>query len=47
MTLDGFTETKLIDPFEVFIGPVFEKGVPGERHSRFPSTSGMSSAPAA
>lgn len=31
MTLTGFTETKLIDPFEVFIGPVFEQGETGEK----------------
>jgi uncharacterized protein (TIGR00369 family) len=36
MTLDGFTETKLIDPFEVFIGPVFEKGAPGEKTFALP-----------
>lgn len=36
MTLDGFTETKLIDPFEVFIGPVFEKGQPGEKTFALP-----------
>jgi uncharacterized protein (TIGR00369 family) len=31
MTLVGFVETKLIDPFEIFIGPVFEKGMPGDK----------------
>jgi uncharacterized protein (TIGR00369 family) len=31
MTLEGFTETRLIDPFEIFIGPVFEKGEPGAK----------------
>ena len=36
MTLAGFTETKLIDPFEIFIGPVFEKGVPGEKTFALP-----------
>lgn len=23
----GYTETKLIDPFEIYVGPVFERGV--------------------
>ena len=36
MTLAGFTETKLIDPFEVFIGPVFEQGAPGEKTFALP-----------
>lgn len=36
MTLAGFTETKLIDPFEIFIGPVFEKGAPGEKTFALP-----------
>ncbi len=31
MTLTGFTETKLVDPFEIFIGPVFEQGAPGAK----------------
>jgi uncharacterized protein (TIGR00369 family) len=31
MTLDGFTETRLVDPFEIFIGPVLEKGASGEK----------------
>ncbi|HEY5339159.1 MAG TPA: PaaI family thioesterase [Rhizomicrobium sp.] len=29
--LSGYTETKLIDPFEIFIGPVFETGAKGAR----------------
>ena len=36
MTLAGFVETKLIDPFEVFIGPVFERGAPGEKTFALP-----------
>jgi uncharacterized protein (TIGR00369 family) len=36
MTLAGFTETRLIDPFEVFIGPVFEKGAKGEKTFALP-----------
>jgi uncharacterized protein (TIGR00369 family) len=36
MTLAGFVETKLIDPFEVFIGPVFEQGAPGEKTFALP-----------
>ena len=27
----GFKETKLVDPFEIHVGPVFEKGPPGAR----------------
>jgi uncharacterized protein (TIGR00369 family) len=27
----GFTETKLLDPFEIFVGPVFEQGSKGGR----------------
>ena len=26
--LPGFVPTHLVDPFEIFVGPVFEKGVP-------------------
>jgi uncharacterized protein (TIGR00369 family) len=29
--LPGYRETKLVDPFEVFMGPVFEAGEPGAR----------------
>jgi uncharacterized protein (TIGR00369 family) len=29
--LSGYTETKLIDPFEIFIGPVYETGSKGAR----------------
>ncbi|HEY1836857.1 MAG TPA: PaaI family thioesterase [Rhizomicrobium sp.] len=36
MTLAGFTETRLIDPFEVFIGPVFERGAPGDKTFALP-----------
>jgi uncharacterized protein (TIGR00369 family) len=36
MTLAGFIETKLVDPFEVFIGPVFERGAPGEKTFALP-----------
>jgi uncharacterized protein (TIGR00369 family) len=36
MTLAGFTETKLIDPFEVFLGPVFEQGSPGAKTFALP-----------
>jgi uncharacterized protein (TIGR00369 family) len=36
MTLAGFTETKLIDPFEVLIGPVFEQGAPGAKTFALP-----------
>lgn len=27
----GFTETKLVDPFEIFVGPIFEQGPKGAR----------------
>jgi acyl-coenzyme A thioesterase PaaI-like protein len=27
----GFRETKLIDPFEIFVGPIFEKGEKGSK----------------
>ena len=36
MTLAGFVETKLVDPFEVFIGPVFEHGALGEKTFALP-----------
>ena len=29
--LPGFTETALIDPFEIFVGPVYEQGQPPAR----------------
>jgi uncharacterized protein (TIGR00369 family) len=29
--LPGFVETRLIDPFEIYVGPVFEHGVKGAR----------------
>ena len=31
----GYTETKLIDPFEVFVGPVFERREDGVRRFAF------------
>jgi uncharacterized protein (TIGR00369 family) len=31
----GFTETRLVDPFELHIGPVFEQGAKGERRFGF------------
>lgn len=34
--LSGFTQTKLIDPFEIFVGPIFEKGPKGARHFVLP-----------
>ncbi len=33
--LPGYVETPLVDPFEIFVGPVFEKGEPGARHFIF------------
>ena len=33
--LPGYKQTKLIDPFEIFVGPVFEMGAPGARHFIF------------
>ena len=27
----GFVETRLLDPFEIFVGPVFEEGAKGDR----------------
>ena len=33
--LSGYTETKLIDPFEIFIGPVYETGPKGARRFAF------------
>lgn len=27
----GYTETKLVDPFEIYVGPVFEKGEQGTK----------------
>jgi len=29
--LPGFVPTHLIDPFEIFVGPVFENGAPGAK----------------
>ena len=29
--LPGFVPTHLVDPFEIFVGPVFENGVPGSK----------------
>jgi uncharacterized protein (TIGR00369 family) len=29
--LSGFTETRLIDPFEIYVGPVFESGLSGAK----------------
>ena len=29
--LPGFVPTHLIDPFEIFVGPVFENGMPGAK----------------
>jgi uncharacterized protein (TIGR00369 family) len=34
--LPGFVETTLVDPFEVFIGPVFEQGTPGAKTFALP-----------
>lgn len=31
----GYTETKLVDPFEIFVGPVFEKHEDGKRRFAF------------
>ena len=31
----GFTETRLIDPFEIHVGPVFEQGAKGARRFAF------------
>ena len=31
----GFTQTKLIDPFEIHVGPVFEQGPKGARRFAF------------
>jgi uncharacterized protein (TIGR00369 family) len=31
----GFTRTKLVDPFEIHVGPVFERGEKGARHFVF------------
>jgi uncharacterized protein (TIGR00369 family) len=28
---EGYTETRLIDPFEIYVGPVFEQGEPGRK----------------
>lgn len=33
--LSGYTETKLIDPFEIFVGPVYETGAKGARRFAF------------
>ncbi len=33
--LAGYTETKLIDPFEIFVGPVYETTVGGVRRFAF------------
>jgi uncharacterized protein (TIGR00369 family) len=27
----GYTETRLVDPFEIYVGPVFEKGAAGAK----------------
>jgi uncharacterized protein (TIGR00369 family) len=34
--LAGYSETTLIDPFEIFVGPVFETGVKGARRFALP-----------
>src|SRR5215469_505141 len=31
----GYSETRLIDPFEVYVGPVFEQGTTGSRAFAF------------
>jgi hypothetical protein len=31
----GFTRTELIDPFEIHVGPVFERGAKGARRFAF------------
>jgi uncharacterized protein (TIGR00369 family) len=31
----GFTPTHLTDPFEIYVGPVFERGAKGARHFAF------------
>jgi len=31
----GFTETRLIDPFEIYVGPVFEEGKAGNKRFAF------------
>jgi uncharacterized protein (TIGR00369 family) len=28
---DGYTETRLVDPFEIYVGPVFETGETGSK----------------
>ena len=33
--LSGYTQTELIDPFEVFVGPVYETGAKGARRFAF------------
>jgi uncharacterized protein (TIGR00369 family) len=33
--LPGYVPTKLVDPFEIFVGPVFETGAPGSRRFIF------------
>ena len=33
--LSGYTKTELIDPFEIFIGPVYETGPKGARRFAF------------
>ncbi|MBI3675866.1 MAG: PaaI family thioesterase [Proteobacteria bacterium] len=35
-TLSGFAQTRLIDPFEIFVGPIFEKGPKGARRFVLP-----------
>jgi uncharacterized protein (TIGR00369 family) len=35
MRPEGFTETRLIDPFEIHVGPVFEEGKPGFKRFAF------------
>ncbi len=33
--LSGYTETQLIDPFEIYVGPVYETGPKGARRFAF------------
>jgi uncharacterized protein (TIGR00369 family) len=33
--LPGYAQTKLVDPFEIFVGPVFEIGAAASRHFIF------------
>ena len=32
---EGYTETRLIDPFEIYVGPVFERGQAGSKRFAF------------